>query len=51
MPADRSDAGLHVQDPKSFNEEPAEMAGGGAPSAERYGGFAHDGVRGGNRRR
>jgi len=52
MPADRSDAACTVAGVrKPSMKEPAGKVGGGAASAERYGGLRTTEVREGNRRR
>jgi len=52
MPADRSDAACTVAGVrKPSMKEPAGNGGGGAASAERYGGLRRTEVREGNRRR
>ncbi len=51
MPADRSDAACTVAGVRKPSMNPREMAGGGAASAERYGGLRTTEVREGNRRR
>src|ERR1700730_11856504 len=51
MPADRSDAACTVAGVRKPSRNPREIAGGGAASAERYGGLRSTELREGNRRR